>query len=72
MNLAIHCISSGIHLYCMVTELCAGTVCYNPVDGQCQGPEGKNIVLRQIPSGLNKLHNKNVIHQDLKPGNFLF
>ena len=54
-------------------ELCAGTL-YDVIKGVYEGPPigSRREVLRQIALGLKYLHEKDIVHGNIKPHNILF
>eukprot|EP00249_Psilotum_nudum_P017727 c26460_g1_i1 orf=415-1971(-) len=60
----------GVHL---VLELCSGGELFDRIVSQERYSEaGAAAVIRQIASGLNALHQAQILHRDLKPENCLF
>ena len=70
---AIYKITTRIIFRYIGMELCSGYTLNDLVKGKYEGPKlgTKREVLHQIISGLEYLHEKNVVHRDIKPQNIL-
>jgi len=62
----------SVKLY-LVQEFCGGGELFDRITKKGYGSERQcSVVLKQLLEGIAYMHTKNIVHADLKPGNFLF